>query len=251
MTGSRRVLILGGTAEATTLAGRLVAAGGWAVTTSLAGRTGRPAPVPGALRIGGFGGVEGLTRHLIDEDVALLIDATHPFAAQMAANAAAAATRAGVPRIKLLRPAWHPRPGDDWIDVADTLSAARVLAGLPRGPAFLTIGRKDLAPFAATGRPLVIRSIEDPGPVPTGTIVLAARGPFDIGAETALMHAHGIAVLVTKNAGGEATAAKLAAARALSLPVVMIARPPAPDGPVVTGVDAAIDLAYTLVNNPS
>lgn len=235
------LLILGGTTEAAALARALDAAGAWSVTTSLAGRTASPAFLPGRLRIGGFGGTAGLVRYLRAEGFAALVDATHPFAARMATQAAAAADAAAVPRIRLLRPEWRTEAGDRWIEVPDIAAAAAALAEMPPGTAFLTIGRQEVAAFAGIGdRPLLLRSIEAAGPLPDRATTIRARGPFALEDEIALMRAHRVSVLVTKNAGGTATRAKLDAARVLGLPVVMVARPPQPPGPILPDVAAAM-----------
>ncbi|SME92986.1 precorrin-6A/cobalt-precorrin-6A reductase [Tistlia consotensis] len=233
-----RVLILGGTTEALRLAEAAVAAG-HAVTTSLAGRTDSPRRPAGALRTGGFGGAEGLAEYLRGEAVERLLDATHPFAARIAANAAAAAEAAGVPRLKLLRPAWRPLDGDDWQPVASLEAAA---AALPAGcRALLTIGRQELAPFLARADlTLVVRTIEPVENLPPNARLIRARGPFEPADETALLQAERIDRLVTKNAGGKAASAKLEAARRLGVAVVMVERPTPPAGPTVARVEAAL-----------
>ncbi|MFH8337153.1 cobalt-precorrin-6A reductase [Streptomyces sp. AM6-12] len=241
----RHVLVLGGTAEARRLAAALVAhpahAAGFRVTTSLAGRTARPEAVPGEVRTGGFGGAEGLARWLRAHRVDALVDATHPFAASITAHAARAAAAAGVPAVVLRRPGWRPVPGDRWYDVPSLAAAAEALAG-PGGRVFLTTGRLGLAAFAhLTDRHFLVRSVERPDPpLPPHTEVLLARGPFTVDGERELLRAHRIDVLVTKDSGGEATAAKLTAARELGLPVVVVRRPALPAGvtavPDVTAV---------------
>ncbi|MGY1711537.1 cobalt-precorrin-6A reductase [Geodermatophilus sp. SYSU D00758] len=224
MTG--RVLVLGGTGEARRLAGRLVEQG-IAVTSSLAGRVAEPVLPAGAVRVGGFGGVEGLAAEL--GGVAALVDATHPFAATMTAHAAAAAAATGTPLLRLQRPGWTAGPGDDWRWVGTLEEAAAAVRGY--GSVFLTTGRQGLAAFAGlTGRCLV-RAVDPPAPpLPARTTVVLARGPFTPGEERALMAEHGVDVLVTKDSGGGMTAAKLAAARALRVPVVLVRRPPLPAG---------------------
>ncbi|MBI1208703.1 MAG: cobalt-precorrin-6A reductase [Azospirillum sp.] len=237
-----RLLILGGTTEAASLARTVATRSGWQVITSLAGRTRHPAALPGALRTGGFGGAEGLADYLAGEQIDRVVDATHPFAARIARHAAKACARLGLPRIKLLRPAWSAGPGDRWIGVADTTAAAEAL---PERDAriFLTVGRQELAPFAA--RPalwFLVRLIEPPAaplPLPDHELI-CARGPFDAASERSLLAGRAIDWLVCKNSGGKATSAKLVAARSLGLPVVMIARPPAPPGGVVPDVAAAL-----------
>lgn len=227
------VLLLGGTSEARAAAGRLAADPGIAVTLSLAGRTASPPAPDGpvALRVGGFGGADGLAAALVAEGYDLVVDATHPFAATMGRNAAAAAARAGVPILRLERPAWVPEPGDRWHRVPDLAAAA---AALPAGRlCFLTVGAESLAPFAARPDvPFLVRSIEAPTVRLANARHVRARGPFEEAAERAFMAENGVERLVTKNAGGAATAAKLAAARALGVPVVMVERPPRPPADV-------------------
>ncbi len=245
-----RLLVLGGTTEAADLVRRLHAPGGLAgvgqveVTTSLAGRTARPAPLPGGRRVGGFGGPEGLARYLADEGIDVLVDATHPFAAHMPWHAAEAAAATGVRRLRLLRPGWSSQPGDRWHVVADLDAAGAELARQGRHRVFLTTGRQELAPFAAladAGTWFLIRTIDPPDPQPlVGAVVVLSRGPFDVAAERDLLLEYDIDALVTKDSGGDATSAKLDAARALGLDVVVVARPPTPSGPVVPDVDGAL-----------
>ncbi len=230
------VLVLAGTAEAAELVGLLAADDGVAPVASLAGRTSNPAALPCPVRTGGFGGVAGLARALRDQPFEVLVDATHPFAAQMPHHAAEAAAAIGIPRLRLVRPPWTPTPGDRWHEVADLDAAARHLVDTGARRVFLATGRQHLAPFAALGDvDVVVRSIESPGPLPfeRATVVLD-RGPFRTDDEVALLREHRIEVLVTRNSGGTATAAKLAAARACGVEVVMVRRPPVPVGPVVS-----------------
>ncbi|MCX4705064.1 cobalt-precorrin-6A reductase [Streptomyces sp. NBC_01373] len=238
------VLILGGTAEARELAAVLAARRGPRVTTSLAGRVARPGVIAGDVRIGGFGGAEGLADWLREQRVDALVDATHPFAAGITANAAAAAAATGVPAVVLHRPAWQAGPDDRWHTVASLDTAADLLPSLGRR-VFLTTGRLGLAAFAhLTDLHFVVRSVELPDPpMPPHTEVLLARGPFTVADESALLYDHCIDVLVTKDSGGEATSAKLTAARHLALPVVIVARPPLPHG-VTTVPDVAAALAW-------
>ena len=237
MTG--RVLILGGTGEARRLATALVAEG-VDVVSSLAGRVADPVVPPGEVRIGGFGGAAGLTAWLQEHPVQSLVDATHPFAATRTAAAAAAAEATGIPLLRLQRPGWSPQPGDDWRWVDTPTEAALAVAGF--GSVFLTTGRRGLGAFAGlTGRCLV-RSVDPPDPpLPERTTVILARGPFAVSDELALMQQHGVDVVVTKDSGGGMTAAKLAAARRLGVPVVLIRRPPLPPGvPTVATVEEAV-----------
>jgi len=234
-----RVLILGGTAEASAIAGALSGDARFAPVLSLAGRTRAPQTPPIPWRVGGFGGAEGLAAHLRQEGIAALIDATHPFAARMKANAARAAAMAGVPRVAVLRPGWTRQDGDCWTEVADMAAAFAALGPAPRR-VFLSIGRRDLAAFGPP-HTYLIRSVDPPDALPANARAIAARGPFAEDDERALLAGHRIEVLVTKNAGGAATAGKLAAARRLRLPVVMVARPPPPEPPVVSDAAGALD----------
>jgi precorrin-6A/cobalt-precorrin-6A reductase len=233
-----RVLLLGGTTEARLLAGELVARHD--VTVSLAGRVRAPLPLPGTVRVGGFGGVDGLVAWLRAHGTDAVVDATHPFASTMTAHAAAACTLVDVPLLRLQRPAWTPVPGDDWRPVADLPAAAEVAAGLGER-VFLTTGRSGLAVFAGVDRWFLVRSVDPPEPpVPGRMRVLLDRGPFTLDGERSLLREHAIDVLVTKNSGGPAP--KLAAARELGVPVVVVERPPLPRGVIaVPSVDAARD----------
>jgi precorrin-6A/cobalt-precorrin-6A reductase len=235
-----KLLILGGTGEAAALAERLAGDPRLTVITSLAGRTREPAKIAGAIRVGGFGGAEGLATYLEAESIDLLTDATHPFAARMAANAARACAETSVPRLKLLRPAWRAVAGDTWIAVADVAAAARAVGEIGRR-VFLTVGRQELAAFAGLdGVWFLARSIEPPLCPLANCTTIQARGPFSEADEIALLEEHSIDLLVSKNSGGAATYAKIAAARSLGLPVVMIARPPVPPGDTVDSVDEAV-----------
>lgn len=236
------LLILGGTTEASVLARRLAGQPGVTPILSLAGRTRTPALPAIATRRGGFGGIPGLLHYLREAGIDLLLDATHPFAARMHLHATAAAAEAGIPRAKLLRPAWTERPGDRWTTVPDMPAAVAALGPVPRR-VFLTVGQQELAPFvAAPWHHYLIRSVEPPDPasVPPGATCIAARGPFEPGAEARLLAEHRIEVVVTKNAGGTATEAKLEAARTLRIPVLLIARPPLPAPPLLPDVPAAL-----------
>ncbi|AEQ53922.1 cobalt-precorrin-6A reductase [Pelagibacterium halotolerans] len=233
-TTGRRILILGGTTEARELAGLLVKAG-YAVTTSLAGRTDTPRFPEGVVRMGGFGGREGLAEYLKSNRIEMVVDATHPFAAQISANAVAAAADAKVRLIRLERPAWKKPEGAIWLEVGSTLDAVHAL---PRGArVLLTVGRQDLGQFLAqTNVEFVARMIEVPAGLPTDWTVIAARGPFTLEGETELMEEHGITHLVTKNSGGAQVAAKLAAATQLSIPIIVIRRPRLPRAETVDSV---------------
>lgn len=232
--------MLGGTTEARELARLAAGDDRFEGTLSLAGMTRSPAPSPLENRIGGFGGADGLADYLRRNGIDVLVDATHPFASTISANAVAAAAAAGIPCIAVLRPAWEEVPGDRWVHVPDIGSAADALGKEPRR-VFLTIGRKDLAPFRDGARhSYVVRSVDPPPSdlLPPNATVIAARGPFALADEERLFRDHRIDTIVTKNSGGPATAAKLAAARNLGIPVVMVDRPP-PAGPALPTVEDA------------
>jgi precorrin-6A/cobalt-precorrin-6A reductase len=235
-----RLLILGGTAEAVAVARGCAVRPRFEVISSLAGRTRTPDLPPGAVRIGGFGGAGGLARFLTERGIDRVIDATHPFAARIGAHAEQACREAKIPRLRLLRPPWTREPGDHWIEVADLRAAAQRLPELGHR-VFLTVGHQDLGAFAGLDLWFLVRTIEPPGGLPLRHgHWLAGRGPFAVEDELALLRAHAIDVLVTKASGGDATYAKLSAARQLGLPVVMVRRPPPPPGPVVDSVEAAL-----------
>ncbi|MFB7515505.1 cobalt-precorrin-6A reductase [Streptomyces sp. NPDC056144] len=234
------VLILGGTTEARALAGLLHGAPGVRVTSSLAGRVASPRLPAGEVRIGGFGGAEGLAEWLREHAVDAVIDATHPFAERISFNAAGAAATAHVPLLALRRPGWVPVEGDDWRDVASLEEAARTLDGLG-DRVFLTTGRLGLATFADCPQWFLVRSVDAPDtPMPARTELLLARGPFTLDDERELIRRHRVDVLVTKDSGGAATAPKLTAAREAGIPVVVVRRPPVPEGvPVATTPEGA------------
>jgi len=240
----RKVLILGGTTEGAALATELVARQGERidVISSFAGRIQGLRPPPGRIRIGGFGGAEGLAAYLTAERIDLLIDATHPFAAQMSRNAREAAARAGVPRLLFWRHPWPRHPLDRWIEVDSIDAAAQALVHL--GPrVWLTVGASELAPFAAVpDRWYLVRLIEAKAPLPLpDCTVIEARGPFQLENERALIRHHRIDAIVSKASGGRATYAKIEAAREADLPVVMIRRPLPEPGDRVEDVAAAAD----------
>lgn len=237
-----KLLILGGTSEASALAGALATVPEYQATISLAGRTQNPALQPLPSRSGGFGGVEGLARYLEVNGIDALIDATHPFAAQISHNAEIAAQQTGTALLVIRRPAWQMQPGDCWIEAADLRAAAVALGRAPHR-VLLTIGRKGLTPFvAAPWHHYVVRSVDAPAPVqlPPRAEVITARGPFAVDDECALLRDRRITIMVTKNSGGSATEAKLTAARRLALPVVMVARPPPPNAETVATVSEAL-----------
>lgn len=235
-----RLLILGGTGDAAKLAGRLAAAPGVVAISSLAGRVAHPVLPDGDVRVGGFGGVDGLVAYLRAARIDGVIDVTHPFAAQISRNAALACEHLRLPLLAVLRPCWSRVGGDRWHDADDVKSAA-ALAPRFGGRIFVTVGRQALAPFAAYGAPwYLIRAIDLPNaPLPARHELLLERGPFDLDAELALMRSRAVDVVVSKNSGGPATYAKIAAARALGIPVVMVKRPPRPLVPTVETIAAA------------
>jgi precorrin-6A/cobalt-precorrin-6A reductase len=251
----RTVLVLGGTNEGRALAAKLVGlgSGGEAEPGGILGTAGGPVPgevrvisslagrvsdlrMPvGEVRVGGFGGVEGLVAFLRAEGVSAVVDATHPFASRITANAVEAARRVRVPYLLLRRPGWVEQPGDRWQWVDSLAEAARVVEGRR---AFITTGRQGLGVF----RDGVARTVDPPEVVASGVSVLLDRGPYTVEGELLLLREHGIEVLVTKDSGGEMTSAKLVAARRLGLPVVVVRRPPVPEGvPSVASVAAAVD----------
>lgn len=230
-----RSLILGGTSEASALA-RAVAMAGADAVFSYAGRTDAPVAQPLPTRIGGFGGVAGLVDFLRAEQIGAVVDATHPFAAQMSRNAVEACAVAGVPLIGLQRAAWTAQSGDRWQHVVDIAGA---ISALPARPArvFLAIGKQNLAGFAARPHHYLLRLVDAPSapPLPDCTVILA-RGPFDLQGDLDLLRSHRISHIVAKNAGGGGAEAKLHAARELGLPVIMIGRPALPARTVVQTV---------------
>ena len=235
------VLILGGTTEARRLAELLHTTPGVRLTSSLAGRVASPRLPPGEVRVGGFGGAEGLAAWLREHGVDAFIDATHPFAGTMSFHAAQAAATTHVPLLALRRPGWVPGPDDDWRDAGSLTEAARLLPTLGRR-VFLTTGRMGLAAFAALDDLwFLVRSVDPPeAPYPARTEVLLDRGPFSLDGERELLRRHRVDVVVTKDSGGAATAPKLTAAREAGLPVVVVRRPPVPeDVAVVADPEAA------------
>lgn len=236
------MLLLGGTTEASAIARALAGDARFDLTLSFAGRTRAIVPPPVPYRVGGFGGAPGLAHTLRETGTDALVDATHPFAARISANAAVAAHEGGVRLLGVRRPPWRCVPGDRWHEVADMAEAARALGAAPRR-VLLTVGQLDLLPFAAVPQHrYVVRSVDPPpaGLLP-GADIIAARGPFAEDAERALLVDRRIDVIVTKNSGGTATAAKLIAARDLGLRVVMVDRPALPPVESVETAEAAVD----------
>lgn len=232
-----RALILGGTADANLLAAAIARAGIDAVY-SYGGRTRAPADQPLPTRIGGFGGVSGLADYLRREAITHVIDATHPFAVEMSRNAIAACAQTETPLVALERAPWDKTSGDRWIEVADVTSA---VAALPdsRANVFLAIGRQHIAPFGS--RPqhaYTLRFVDPPEqalPLPDADVIVS-RGPFTLDGELEMMRERRIDWIVARNSGGTGARAKIDAARALGLPVIMITRPPLPDRPRLESV---------------
>jgi precorrin-6A/cobalt-precorrin-6A reductase len=241
-----RVLLLGGTGEARRLATALVGRPDIWVVTSLAGLVTTPALPPGDVRVGGFGGVEALAGWLRAERIDAVVDATHPFAATITSAAIRATAAVGVPLVVVRRPGWLAVPGDDWRRVGSVAAAAALVPSLGER-VLLTVGRRGLDAFAGIDACwFLVRSVDPPSPpLPRRAEVVLDRGPFTLDGERALLAAHRIQVVVTKDSGGAMTAAKLVAARERRVPVVVIDRPPAPElaAPVETvqTVEAALD----------
>jgi precorrin-6A/cobalt-precorrin-6A reductase len=228
-----RILLLGGTTDANQMA-RALAERNVGAIYSYAGRTKTPITQPLPSRIGGFGGVAGLMTYLSDENITHIIDATHPFAAQMSINAFKASIATGLPLLRLERPPWTPYPSDQWTIAAHLEDIPEML---PDDPArvFLAIGKQQIGFFAAKPQHHYLLRLVDPPagplPLPNATVVLA-RGPFDVASDTALLREHRISHIVSKNAGGSGAQAKLEAARTLGLPVILANRPPLPGNTV-------------------
>jgi precorrin-6A/cobalt-precorrin-6A reductase len=250
------VLVLGGTSEARALAARLAGQPGVRVISSLAGRVRDPAIPAGEVRVGGFGGAAGLADWTRAEGVDAVVDATHPFAETISAHAVAACARTGLPLLRLTRPGWQPQPGDDWHQAGSLAEAATILPSLGQR-VFLTTGRQGLSAFAAPPSAalaelwFLIRCVDPPsGAMPANREVLLARGPYTRDAEHTLMRRFAIDVLVTKNSGGSLTEGKLAAARDLGIPVVVVRRPDPSAAPATYGVDDAVSWVRGCAREP-
>jgi precorrin-6A/cobalt-precorrin-6A reductase len=245
-----RLLILGGTTEASALACLLAGDPRFAPTLSYAGRTAQPRAQPIACRTGGFGGTAGLARWLADERIAAVVDATHPFAVRISANAVEACRQLALPLVSIVRPPWESQAGDRWIGVGSATHAAEALGSEPRR-VFLTVGRLELAAFAGAPQHFYLaRTIDPPSdvPLPPHIRFLFDRGPFGVEAEAPLLSSERIGVVVSKNSGGSSTYGKIEAARRCGLQVVMIARPEKPAGHAVADANAAyrwLDVLYT------
>ncbi len=237
---ARRILILGGTSDAVELATELAGAG-YDIVTSLAGVTTMPKLPAGRLRVGGFGGEQGLLDYLVTEQIDVVADAAHPFAANISRNGFNAARRASIGYVRLERPAWVSQAGDQWQEASDVAKAASMVPQSSR--IMLTIGRKEIAPFIERGDLSgVVRMIEKPAcHLPERWHLILARPPYDLAGEISILENHRITVLVTKNAGGVQTQAKLAAARHLGLPVILISRPEKPASLTCASAQAVVE----------
>lgn len=246
---AHRILILGGTTEARQLAGKLAPRADLDVTLSLAGRTQEPVAQPVPVRTGGFGGAEGLAAWLRETGTQMLVDATHPFAARISANAVEAAGKARIPIVALRRPQWTPIEGDRWTLVGSVTEAIAALGDAPRR-VFVALGRQELAPLGhAPQHFYLIRSVDPIEPklaVPHAQYILD-RGPFAEATEGAMLSGHAIEAIIAKNSGGAATYGKIAAARALGIPVILVRRPNLPAVPAADSVDAALAMIDHLV----
>ncbi len=243
------VLILGGTTEANALA-KAVSEQGLAATYSYAGRVENPRPQPLQVRVGGFGGVQGLVAYIRDNGISHVIDATHPFASQMSRNAIEACRAAQTPLAALTRPAWRAQPGDDWRHVPDIPAAVDAL-NVEAQRVFLAVGRMHLEEFSAQPQHhYLLRLVDAPEELPLPNAeVIVARGPFTEADDRALMQRHGTQLVVSKNAGGIGARAKLDAARVLGLPVLMIDRPVLPERTELSTIAQVLDwLAHSGVN---
>jgi precorrin-6A/cobalt-precorrin-6A reductase len=237
-----RILILGGTSEASKLTAKLSMIPDAEVILSLAGRTRQPVTsATGEIRIGGFGGQAGLIEYLQSQHINVLIDATHPFAAQISWNAAEAAIATNIPHLMVVRPAWVKTPEDRWIEVESVESAAQAIPAIAQR-VFLSIGRQELTPFVNVSKIwFLMRSIDPPDvEIPNSTLLLE-RGPFSLQQERHLLREYRIDAIISKNSGGDATFAKIIAARELRIPVVMVQRPALPIGESVTDVESAVE----------
>jgi precorrin-6A/cobalt-precorrin-6A reductase len=247
-----RILLLGGTREAFQLAERLADVAGVEIVSSLAGRTKQPRVPKGHVRMGGFGGANGLARYLRAEHITHLVNATHPFAARISANAVAAAETAGVPLMRLLRPAWTARPDDRWIAARDAAEAAE-LCRREGGRIFLTLGSGELEAFEEVHDAyFLVRMVDAPERLPLSDYrVIAARGPFTLQDELRLLVEHHIGLIVAKNSGGDATYGKIEAARRMGVPVIMMERPAIaldPQSPALASVAEVVSWVTQMRN---
>lgn len=236
------LLVLGGTTEATALC-RALAEAGLRGTISFAGRVARPVRQPLPQRIGGFGGVAGLRDYLQQNNITHVIDATHPFAAQMSCNAVAACAEARIPLAALTRAPWSPQSGDNWTEVPDIAGAVAAL-DRPAERVMLAIGRLNLPAFAPHPQHSYLLRLVDPPDTPPpfpDHHVIVDRGPFSVAGDLTLMQEHKISLVVSKNSGGTGAYAKISAAWDLGLPVIMIARPTLPPRVELHDIPAVLD----------
>ncbi len=234
---TKRILILGGTSDALKLADALSTQPDFSVIYSLAGRVEQPRLPNCETRIGGFGGVDGLSRYLTDQRIHAVVDATHPFAATITQHVEQASHQSGVPLLALVRPPWTAVDGDIWHEAPNLQHAADLIPHMGKR-IFLAIGRQEVSTFApCTDAYFLIRAIEPPDdPLPPHRNILLARGPFHLEEELKLLRDHAIDLVVTKNSGGPATYPKIQAARQLQIHVIMMQRPTAPQAPKVASV---------------
>ncbi|NES99808.1 MAG: cobalt-precorrin-6A reductase [Sphaerospermopsis sp. SIO1G2] len=246
-----RVLILGGTGDARELAVRVANMTGVEAIASLAGATRQPTAPLGNVRVGGFGGVSGLVNYLRENQIDVLIDATHPFAAQISDNAAQAAQEVGISRLLLNRLHWEKLPGDDWIEVDNHTNAALALENQAQR-VFLTIGRQEISAFAYLQNIWFLMRMIDPPKadslIPKG-LILYDKGPFNLEQEREILIQYEIDTIVSKNSGGNATYPKIIAARELGIKVVMVKRPPVPMGEEVADVEGVVNWLREKVKN--
>jgi precorrin-6A/cobalt-precorrin-6A reductase len=238
---SPRVLILGGTTEASELATRLAARADLTVISSFAGRVSQPRLPAGIVRVGGFGGVAGLISYLVDENIGVVIDATHPFASKISGNAEFACNTLSLPLIALERPPWEPSEHDCWCTVPDAQAAASMV-NHQHNRVFLSIGRQEVGAFSnCEDAWFLVRAIDAPSEtLPANSKLILKRGPFHLNDELQMLRSESITLIVSKNSGGTATYSKIEAARALRIPVVMIDRPRKHKIPTVARPDDAL-----------
>jgi precorrin-6A/cobalt-precorrin-6A reductase len=246
-----KVLILGGTGDAVKLAAKLVNIPKLEIISSLAGRTLKPSALVGNYRIGGFGGELGLINYLHEQKINLVIDATHPCAGQISWHGAIACKVAKIPHLMLARPQWQKVEGDRWIEVESIEAAAQIIPELGTR-VFITSGRQQLEPFFNIAKLnsqmwFLLRSIDPPDLVIPNSKVLLDRGPFNLDQERQILADHHIEVIVSKNSGGDATSAKLTAARELNIPIVMIQRPPMPEAETVNSIEDVISWLHQFI----
>ena len=248
----KKILILGGTGDAVKLAAKLAHIPEIEVISSLAGRTKKPAALVGQVRIGGFGGAAGLANYLQENSIDMLIDATHPCAGQITINGAIASQLANIPHLMLVRPRWQKVASDNWIEVESVEAAAQAIPERVNR-VFITSGRQQLEPFLRRSHTYpknwyLVRSIDPPDLELPNSKLLLDRGPFSLDQERQLLRDYQIQAIVSKNSGGEATYAKIIAARELGIPIVMIQRPAMPEGDKVTSMEEAIAWLHTKIS---